>query len=247
MTSSYDQYANFVGDICALNDLSFFKSHRDFVYMLEHVTPEQGQQYLDVILRVTHLSEKDIKEFCELNDSLGRPRTGTYSFGTVSPTNLRYILQAHLILTHIYNHSLKNPDIIELGGGYGGLCLAIHFFAPRYLDTNFTYTIIDLPNIINLQKKYLEKVTPGLNVKFYPSTNFGAEVPLQNAFLISNYCFSEICLEYQKEYIKNLFPKISHGFMVWNAIPLYNFGFPVVDVDEYPCTAENPRNKYVYF
>ena len=113
MTSSYDQYANFVGEICALNDLSFFKAHKDFVYMLEHVTPDQGQQYLDVILRVTHLSEKDIKEFCELNDSLGRPRTGTYSFGTVSPTNLRYILQAHLILTHIYNHSLKNPDIIE--------------------------------------------------------------------------------------------------------------------------------------
>jgi hypothetical protein len=66
-----------------------------------------------------------------------------------------------------------------------------------------------------------------------------------NLFLVSCYSFSEIPREYQTKYIENLFPKIKHGFITWNNIPVYNFGF-VVDVEE-----EVPKtgkvNKYVRF
>ena len=72
-----------------------------------------------------------------------------------------------------------------------------------------------------------------------------------NLFLISNYSFSEIESEHQKGYIKYLFPKVSHGFIIWNHIALYDFGFKVTIEDEYPLTSNNPNpllnNKYVYF
>jgi hypothetical protein len=64
-------------------------------------------------------------------------------------------------------------------------------------------------------------------------------------FIISNYCFSEISEEFQKKYIDILFPKVSHGFMAWNMIPTYNFGFKFSEEDEYPKTGE--FNKYLRF
>ena len=64
-------------------------------------------------------------------------------------------------------------------------------------------------------------------------------------FLISNYCFSEIPGNLQKEYIAKLFPKVSHGFMAWNHIPVYNFGFDIKEEVEFPKTGS--YNKYIYF
>ena len=46
-------------------------------------------------------------------------------------------------------------------------------------------------------------------------------------------------------YIKTLFPKVQHGFMAWNMIPIYDFGFKYTIEDEYPKTGD--FNKYVYF
>jgi hypothetical protein len=52
-------------------------------------------------------------------------------------------------------------------------------------------------------------------------------------------------MDLQKQYIATLFPKVSHGFMAWNNIPLYNFGFETKSETEVPLTG--PVNKYVYF
>ena len=43
-------------------------------------------------------------------------------FGTCSPTNLRYIYQSMLILKFMKEKLLNNVNVIEIGGGYGGLC-----------------------------------------------------------------------------------------------------------------------------
>jgi len=136
-------------------------------------------------------------------------------------------------------------DIVEVGGGYGGLCLALHHFAEKYGVKIKSYTILDLAPPSRLQKLYLEKIQPSLKVDLVDASTFGEGISKTNLFLISNYCFSEIPDNLQKEYIAKLFPKVSHGFMAWNHIPLYNFGFDVKEEMEYPKTGA--YNKYLYF
>jgi putative sugar O-methyltransferase len=241
----YNQYSDYVKVICDTNNLSNFKSNPNYTYMLEHVNTQQGNLYLNCILYSTNISVSEIENFCMLNDKIGNPIKVKYDnlSISVSPTSLRYILHAHLILSHMKRTNSEN--VIELGGGYGGLCFALHNFSNKYGVNINSYTICDLPNIICLQNKYLNIVTPNLNVNFAESTNFGEDIKYEQAFLISNYCFSEISNEYQQMYINKMFKKIKHGFMAWNNIPIYDFGFKLNVEPEIPETG--PRNKYVYF
>jgi len=138
--------------------------------MLEHVSEEVGAQYLDAILSFSSITEKEIIEFCAKNDVLGDPAKYVYDNMCVSPTSLRYIFQAHLILTHMKATNQSN--------------------------------------------------------------------------------FSEISKENQESYIQKLFPKIVHGFIAWNMIPVYDFGFTTRVEHEFPNTGSGPKdtlNKYVYF
>ena len=248
MDTTYEKYDNYVGQICQSNNLVEFKSHPSYKYMLEHVTSEEGLNYLQSIMTYTHLTQNDVMGFCELNDTIGKPtiyKYGKYLPKAVSPTSLRYVYHAHLILTHIVNTGNLNIDIIEIGGGYGGLCLAIHYFSNKYGITIKSYKICDLTNIINLQWLYLKQVCPTLSIDFVDSNTYGYNINANNLFLVSTYCFSEIAKNHQDLYIQILFPKIIHGFIAWNAIPLYDFGFNTRVEHEHPNTCKD--NKYVYF
>ena len=243
--SIYDEYSNYVKSILETQDLSNFKSQPSYTYMLEHVSKDQGEKYLQLIKLMTEITVEEIREFCKMNDSLGNPGRETIDTFTVSPTSLRYIFHAHLILTHIRNLKLSVLDIVEIGGGYGGLCLALHFFCNKYMIPINSYTIIDLENAIQLQNLYISKVNPSLQINFVNSSTFGSNIQKEKMFLISNYCFSEIEYNLQIQYIARLFPKIVHGFMAWNHIPTYYFGFSLREEDEYPKTGQ--FNKYIYF
>jgi hypothetical protein len=246
MYNSYISYINYI----LLNDsISNFKSNPNYTPILEHVSETAGIEYLNYIEQ-TSIPKDMILKFCELNDKIGNPIKSKIKYLYTSPTNLRYILHAHLILTHIKSLNLNNLNIVEVGGGYGGLCLAIYYFSKFYNVSIEKYNIIDLNSVIKLQKKYLttlefENIN---NVNFIDSNTFGGTIDKENLFLISNYCFSELSYALQKKYIEILFPKVSHGFMAWNFIPLYNFGFEEIRFQiEYPNTSGNENNKYVYF
>lgn len=241
----YSAYCQYITDVCDKNDLTNFKRNGIYRTILEHVSQEIGAQYIDAISGYTRLTLKDITEFCTLNDSIGDTIKSDYTNLVTSPSNLRYIFHSHIILNHIRSLNLPQLDIVEVGGGYGGLCLALHHFAEKYGVNINSYTIVDLAAPSRLQKLYLEKIQPSLKVDFVDASTFGAGISKSDMFLISNYCFSEIPDNLQKEYIAKLFPKVSHGFMAWNWIPLYNFGFDVKEEMEYPRTG--PHNKYLYF
>ena len=241
----YSGYCSYIRDICDRNDLSDFKRNQTYRSILEHVSPEIGKQYLDAINTFTPFSLEDIQGFCRLNDSIGRPQTSDYTDFVTSPSNLRYVFHSHIILNHMRSLGLPHLDIVEVGGGYGGLCLALHHFADKYSVTIRSYTIIDLPEPSRLQKLYISQMNPSITIDFVNASTFGADIPKTNMFLISNYCFSEISDRFQKEYIAKLFPKVSHGFITWNWIPLYDFGFTVREETEFPKTG--PYNKYLYF
>lgn len=245
MDPIYVRYSNYVDSILSLPNLPNFKSNDDYEYMLEHTSPQQGYDYFELIRSKTNLSEEAIRQFCETNDRIGGGKKYNYGLFTTSPSNFRYIFHAHLILAHMVMSNITNVNIVEVGGGYGGLCLAISAMCNNYGIRIKSYSIIDLPAPNDLQKRYLAHHRLNFPTNFYSAFNYGSEVQDDNNFLISSYCFSEISSEHQSNYIKTLFPKIQHGFMAWNNIPLYNFGFTYKEEVEYPLTGS--VNKYVYF
>ena len=244
--SSYSRYTDYITHICKLGNLTGFKSNRSYTDILEHVNQDQGKQYLSYIYEKSNITSDEIVSFCKLNDSLGNPSIVEFNSRIkASPTSLRYILHAHLILNHMISLNLSSIDLIEIGGGYGGLCLALDYFSSKYNIKIDSYTIIDLESALNLQNLYLSTINPSIRVKYINASTYGASMSNNNLFLVSNYCFSEISKEYQMKYIKILFPKVSHGFMAWNAIPTFDFGFKMLEEKEYPLTGQ--YNKYLYF
>jgi hypothetical protein len=226
--SIYKRYIDFIRDTqLQLQPKNWnFKKCSDYTYMLEHVNFDQGKQYLSVIKNKFNVFYKNnsefLKDLCNLNDKYGK--TNKYQFEdfmTCSPTNLRYILHSLLILEDMKKYKLNKIDIIEIGGGYGGLCFFIHNIAPLYGISINSYTIFDLLEASLLQEKYLN----ALNIKnnyFCQLDNF--HNLKNNSFLISTYAFSEIPISIQKEYSEKIInQRTKFGFVAWNNIPVYNF------------------------
>lgn len=217
--------------------------------MLEHVSPIDGYEYLNLLLTECSMTAETIYHFCRQNDSIGKPNMVQYPTlaGPVSPTSLRYLYHAHLILQHMPD----NQHIVEIGCGYGGLCLAINALSKNYQKRVLSYACIDLDPAIQLQNAYLSKCSLDYPVTYHSASTYGNTLDKENKyFLISNYCFSEIAAHHQKQYIEHLFPLVDSGFFVWNHIPLYNFGKPIVRIEqERPLTGKSYgiTNSFVFF
>jgi 16S rRNA A1518/A1519 N6-dimethyltransferase RsmA/KsgA/DIM1 with predicted DNA glycosylase/AP lyase activity len=164
------------------------------------------------------------------------------------------VLHSLLILKHIKATGLSK--IVEVGCGYGGLFLAINHFSKILNIKISDYYFIDLPEITGLIDKYvnLHKDILHINFSTHSAYNYGLDVNNTNLFFISNYCFTEIDNLHQINYVANLFPKISNGFIIWQTVcvPINKVSMigkeTTAIVEEYPQTA-NPidKNYYVYF
>jgi hypothetical protein len=240
----YSRYVDCINNWLRAGELpATFKSIPEYRYMLEHVSYEEGNIYFN-LLKDTPIPYEYIKNFCKMNDGFGNPTTHVFNDFVASPTSLRYIYHAHLILT--YFSKLKDEiSIVELGGGYGGLYLCIDYMSKFYNVKIKKYTIIDLVCAISLQSVYVSKFQTKIPLQLLDSNNYGSELSsTENLCLISCYCFSEIDMTHQRKYIETLFPHVSHGFIVWNNIPVYNFGFKL-NISFEPFTEHS--NRYVYF
>jgi hypothetical protein len=228
-----------------------FKSNEDYRVILEHCSEQQGKAYLDEIKK--HFSEfyakhKDkLKDICQVNDKYGKTiKVDFQDFMSCSPSNLRYIFHALLILRDMQQHGLREVDIIEIGGGYGGLCLVLQNLAPLCNIRLNSYFIFDLVEASQLQKKYLDLLSVK-NIRFGQIDNF-SELRV-NSYLISNYAFSEISKDLREAYTeKVLDPFTSHGFLAWNFIGIYKFvnNRSIQAEKEYPQTGGG-TNYYVTF
>ena len=228
-----------------------FKSNPNYTYMLEHVNEHQGKEYLNEIKTKFNLFYTENKSFlielCIQNDLYGETIKYKFDdFDTCSPTNLRYILHSLLILQHMTECGLTNVDIIEIGGGYGGLCFFLNKISNKLGISVNSYSIFDLPEPLLLQKRYLEGSNL-TNLRFLNISNF--DKLNKNSFLISTYAFSEIPMNFQIEYTnKVLNPYVSYGFLAWNGIAPYKFidGKEIIWEPEIPNTG-NCNNLYVRF
>jgi hypothetical protein len=240
----YELYVNCVKRHLEKEELTF-KSDPDYQYMTEHSNQGYiGLQFLGLIKNEFGLTPEEIMRFTVLNDSVGKPEVANYSvIPPCSPTSLRYVYHAHLFLKHLQRLGITNPNIVELGGGYGGLCLAIHTYAEKFGVTPRQYSIIDLDIPGKLQRRVLD-IYGYSDVKCLNAENFGAEID-QDSVLVSTYAFSEIEEHLRQQYVEVLFPKITHGFIVWNSIPVYDMGKTLLVENERPMTGS--MNRFVYF
>lgn len=244
----YSSYDSFCLE-ASRNEVAFqtFKSNPKYMEILEHVSQAQGLEYLKLIWSEFRLRDDDVVDFCRKNDLIGSPIKYRYSDTLIcSPTSIRYIYHANLILSWIKELGKNTVKIVEVGCGYGGLCLAIQHFGNRYGINVERYALIDLTSASQLQKRYLVEYPQDTSLEFHYAEEHGKTLDGTDWFFISNYCFSEISSENQKGYIENLLSKCSHGFLAWNMIDLYDFGKPLVkDQPERPLTGS--KNRFVFF
>ena len=243
--SIYEHYkASIVENLNLPNDQLNFKSDPRYQYVLEHVDARQGKEYLDLVKKefsdFYEENKNSIINLCKKNDSYGRPvQSYFFDFCSCSPTNLRYLYQSLLILKYMKDINLTSAKVIEIGGGYGGLCLFVKTLAKYFNIQIDSYIIYDLEEAEILQQKYLR--IHGVNLTDQNKISEGS-------FLISNYAFSELPEELRKEYEEKVINKYCDcGFLAWNACPLYQFieGKTIKNEAERPSTS--PNNLYVYF
>lgn len=202
-------------DVCeraSREDAAFstFRSHPDYVPVLEHVTPEQGQAYLDLIRsRQPDLAERWLGGL-EAADRVGGPVTFGYEgVGHVSPTSLRYT-KVLADLVSLFG-DLSGMRIAEIGVGYGGQCRIIcdHFDVAAY-------TLVDLDAPLRLATRYLSEfpVTPRAEARTMRELDPEARYDL----VISNYAFSELSRDVQDEYVRRVIGRSAAGYLTVNFV-----------------------------
>ena len=189
------------------NDNAFkrFKQDSRYTAILEHVSPEQGKLYADGVLQYDIDSEL-IESFKE-NDSIGGSSLYNYGepFGRVSPSTLRYMQNA-LDISYFFGEGDLNK-IVEIGGGYGGLCKTINCLCEFG-----EYHIYDMEPASKLQEKYLSNFDISGKVIQHSEPEELEDIDL----LISNYAYSELGENLQDLYYNNVIKNSKKVYMILN-------------------------------
>lgn len=237
-----------------------FKSDEGYRQVLEHVSKDQGTAFLDWSHAAQpNLDWDKVVRIATLNDSFGKPIQFDYpGLGMFSPSNWRYLCHALKVWRHIDSLGLDNVDIIELGGGYGGLALWVRGLAAGRDVRLGTYSLVDLPEAAILQGQFTAACSlrsvwtangleaEGLARALRPPGHTG--VP---RILVSAYAFSEFDQETRDWYAEGLIRHCEHGLIVWNCPePISGFerelGGPVYQFIDKPLSIEpDEPNLYI--
>jgi len=188
----------------------FTKFRRNEIYqqILEHVSFETGNLYLEEIKKNEITLLKHIEDF-KINDNWGTPELFTYAMiGKISPSTLRYIKVYSDLRLHFNN--LDNKSICEIGVGYGGQCRIVNS-----INSPKSYTLVDIKPALRLSQTYLDNYI--LNSKIeYKTMN---ELDKQDYDLvISNYAFTELPRSIQDVYLKKVILNSKSGYIIYNEI-----------------------------
>jgi putative sugar O-methyltransferase len=191
------------------NTFKNFKNHPYYKAILEHVSYDEGKEYLRCIITNHNYLLKEINKFLK-NDEIGNPQKYFYSElnKTISPTTLRYIKIAGDIKKIFKDQVIKN--IVEIGCGYGGQYLILDKIVK--IDK---YLLIDLHEVTKLIEKYLECHL--LKSTYETKTINRISYDKSYDLVISNYAFSELPVETQLICIKKILLKSKNGYMLMNS------------------------------
>ena len=189
------------------NDDIFNKFKKDprYTAILEHVSIEQGKLYAQDIL--DYDIDSDLISSFKDNDIVGGSSTFNYGepFGRISPSTLRYIQNA-LDISYFFGEGELNK-IVEIGGGYGGLCKTINCLCDFG-----EYHIYDMDAASKLQKKYLSYFEIYGKVVHHSEPEKLEDIDL----VISNYAYSELGEKLQDLYYNNIIKNSKKVYMILN-------------------------------
>jgi hypothetical protein len=213
-TSSSDNksYPEFC-ELASKNEEVFrnFRSNEIYKSVVETVRDEDGINYFEIACSRVAVVKENIKYF-KTSDKTGNPslinvKTGFFNRKyRISPTTARYIKNlSDLILLF---GDLSGLKIVEIGGGYGGLCKIISDIFEFE-----SYTLFDLPQCLELSKKFLD--LHNLN-----NINYLTEQSLSSIenfdLVISNYAFSELSTNLQECYFREILSVTPLGYLTCN-------------------------------
>ena len=184
-----------------------FRSSRIMAEALDHVSIEQGIDYINEIVKQSDWPQEYSKALIQI-DKFGKPRRFKFNYGTFSPTLLRY-LKVYVDLDHYFG-PLKSLRLSEIGIGFGGQASLISL-----LSHPSQYTLYDIPPVLDLARKFIGDVKAPGEFAFIDGRN-----PLSSSqdLVISNYAFSELNLSIQNQYLENVILPSSRGYITWNSL-----------------------------
>jgi hypothetical protein len=261
---SYQSYQSYVETVVQEPYTQWaFKQHPSYLEILENVGKEYGIQYLYWIEHEFPIVTFDIlRKFVNINDKYGNANkmiftTRDHRLLYCSPSSLRYLYHALILLTKFQASGCQH--IVELGCGYGGLCLAVQILAPLFTNVHLgTYVMIDLPEPCALTRAYLQvhQSHIGSEIKILDDVKNADLANDGSFFLVSNYCFSALSREWQTKYRVHLVDHCSHGWIIWQTCfgdsvenSRYLLGKPDAEIiEEKPQTAPlHVKNYWVHF
>jgi hypothetical protein len=193
------------------NDFSNFKSN-DWVKRMVGVSSLDGR----FIPENSDLPWEEIQKI----DQIGNPQETErvlriYDISTIS---LRYVHYANKILNIIKNY--PEIRIVEIGGGYGGMCAILNCIAKYRKIKIGSYAIYDLKGVQEFQNYYLKKINQTTDigirsVDFLDSSNLDLFTESYN-YVISFYALGEFDDTTKHDYINKVISKVKNGFILWN-------------------------------
>ena len=212
-----DDYVNTCIDIVEDDEVFVkFKSIQGYKNILEHVTPRQGAEYLQVVMEMAGGALlENLDEFKE-NDTIGTPDKFSYpETGKISPTTIRYIKNVFEMATLLGESPISR--IVEVGGGYGGLCKTLSVVCD--FDE---YILVDLPEAVAVQEKYLKNF-PELYVKCKFVSCDDVESVKDVDLFISNYALSECDYDTQVNYYDKFVSNSKFAYIIYNLVNFNDF------------------------
>lgn len=186
-----------------------FRREPVYVQTLEHVTEQQGAEYLRVIQRDSPHLLTEFLDLCRTNDRFGSPTTYEYpGIGVISPVTLRYLKVVSDLERHFGD--LTDKRVIEIGVGYGGQCSLV---AQRWRIDR--YVLVDLEPALALARRYLTELGVVEGLDFTPPESLLAG---DHDLCISNYAFSELTRDVQDRYARLAASSSSRGYLTCNFI-----------------------------
>jgi len=231
------------------NDQIDFLRDPDIMYIFG-VSVDFGIKYVKSIIEdfpefATEIKNGKYDDLFSLFYSIGNPEF-FYSESLakiINPNTLRYIYHS-LVIRRYMKEKFPNTklQVVEIGGGYGGLCFWLTKLAPECIER---YEICDLEVPNRLQKRCLDHWSVPFSFFSDPLQWKKAECP---TFCISNYGFSEFNKKYQDLYTEAILRKVEGGFMIWNNwTGIYKFTEnPMKKEDERP-SFTGCYNLFLYF
>jgi hypothetical protein len=241
--NGYSNFYNYMKDC----DIHSFKQNENLNYMTEHIGNywvSFAHSWYNEIFNLNMIDINYLIYLLNLNDKIGNPLLYNINNILCSPNSLKYVYFGLLTIKHILNKKLNNFNIIEIGGGYGGQCIILQDLLNKFNINYDKYIIIDLDNVNNFQKKYIQINNMSSKCEFINYEKYKEYKFNNNNFLFSSYALSEISSYARQDYYDNLLKYIINGFIVWNNITI-DFPLNFNIEEEKPLTST--QNKFIYF